>query len=79
MTDDGAGTPGLEQLLTPNSPSGSGESGIHAEDQACRAPRITAELNDGAPAGERVNHKRVAWVMGEHGIAGHRRRRVRTT
>ena len=26
-------------------------------------PRITAELNDNTPAGERVNHKRVARVM----------------
>ena len=44
------------------------------------APRITAELNDGAPAAARVNHKRVARVMREHGIAGLRlRRRVRTT
>ncbi|MFC4945658.1 IS3 family transposase, partial [Pseudonocardia sp. GCM10023141] len=44
------------------------------------APRATAELNDGVPPGERVNHKRVARVMREHGIAGYRRRRrVRTT
>ena len=43
-------------------------------------PRITAELNDGAAAGARVNHKRVARVMREHNIAGLRlRRRVRTT
>jgi hypothetical protein len=43
-------------------------------------PRITAELNDGVPTGERVNRKRVARVMAEHGIAGIRlRRRVRTT
>jgi hypothetical protein len=26
------------------------------------APRITAELNDGAPPGARINHKRVARV-----------------
>lgn len=53
---------------------------IHAEDKTCGAPRITAELNDGAPAGERVNHKRVARVMREHGIRGYtKRRRVRTT
>ena len=54
--------------------------GVHAEDKTCGAPRITAELNDGAPAGQRVNHKRVARVMREHGIVGYRkRRRVRTT
>ncbi|MBD7982941.1 IS3 family transposase, partial [Oerskovia sp. Sa2CUA9] len=52
----------------------------HAKDKACGAPRITAELNDGAPPAERVNHKRVARVMREHVIAGIRlRRRVRTT
>jgi len=38
------------------------------------APRVTAELNDGAPAGERVNHKRVARVMRVAGIEGYRRR-----
>ena len=53
---------------------------VHDEDNTCGAPRITAELNDGVPADKRVNHKRVARVMREHGIAGYRRRRkVRTT
>ena len=53
---------------------------VHAQDRACGAPRITVELNDGLPAEERVNHKRVARVMREHHIAGIRlRRRVRTT
>jgi cell volume regulation protein A len=53
---------------------------VHAEDKAYGAPRVTAELNDGAPPGERVNHKRVARVMRVHAIAGIRlRRRVRTT
>jgi transposase InsO family protein len=53
---------------------------VHATDRAYGAPRVTAELNDGVPAGERVNHKRVARVMAEHRIAGIRlRRRVRTT
>jgi transposase InsO family protein len=53
---------------------------IHDQDRALGAPRITAELNDGAQAGERVNHKRVARVMRGHAIAGLRlRRRVRTT
>jgi transposase InsO family protein len=53
---------------------------VHNEDGTQGAPRITAELNDGVPADQRVNHKRVARVMREHGIAGYRRRRrVRTT
>jgi transposase InsO family protein len=56
---------------------------VHAEHRSNRAygaPRVTAELNDGAPAEERVNHKRVARVMAETKIAGIRlRRRVRTT
>ena len=53
---------------------------VHAGDNTYGAPRITAELNDGAAAVERVNHKRVARVMRTAGIAGYRRRRrVRTT
>jgi transposase InsO family protein len=53
---------------------------VHGQDNTVGAPRITAELNDGAGAGERVNHKRVARVMREHDIRGYqRRRRVRTT
>ncbi len=53
---------------------------MHDEDNTYGAPRITAELNDGAPEGERVNHKRVARVMRSAGIAGYRRRRrVKTT
>ncbi|BBY59332.1 hypothetical protein MSAR_24680 [Mycolicibacterium sarraceniae] len=53
---------------------------VHDEDNTYGAPRITAELNDGVPDGERVNHKRVARVMRSHGIAGYqRRRRVKTT
>jgi transposase InsO family protein len=53
---------------------------VHQDDKAYGAPRITAELNDGAPPQKRVNHKRVARVMAEHGIAGIKlRRRVRTT
>jgi len=53
---------------------------VHAEDSTYGAPRITAELNDGAPETERVNHKRVARVMRTAGIAGYRRRRrVKTT
>ncbi|MCK6091936.1 MAG: IS3 family transposase [Kocuria rhizophila] len=53
---------------------------VHAEDNTQGAPRITAELNDSAPAGERVNHKRVARVMRLQGIRGYvKKRRVRTT
>ena len=53
---------------------------IHSQDRTLGAPRMTAELNDGVAAEQRVNHKRVARVMGEHAIAGLRlRRRVRTT
>jgi transposase InsO family protein len=53
---------------------------VHDDDNTCGVPRITAELNDNTPDGERVNHKRVARVMRENGIAGYRRRRrVRTT
>jgi transposase InsO family protein len=55
---------------------------VHDADNAYGAPRITAELNDGTIVGDpgRVNHKRVARVMGERGIAGLRlRRKVRTT
>lgn len=49
-------------------------------DPAYGVPRITADLNDGVSAGERVNHKRVARVMRQHGLAGIRlRRRVKTT
>jgi transposase InsO family protein len=53
---------------------------VHDEDNTYGSPRITAELNDGVPDAERVNHKRVARVMRTHGIVGYRRRRrVKTT
>ena len=53
---------------------------IHAEDNTCGAPRITAELNDGLEGAEQGNHKRVARVMRENSIAGYvKKRRVRTT
>lgn len=53
---------------------------VHTTDATYGAPRITAELNDGVPEAERVNHKRVARVMRGAGIAGYRRkRRVKTT
>jgi len=53
---------------------------VHAQDRAYDALRVTAGLNDGTPADEGVNHKRVARVMRQHGLAVTRlRRRVRTT
>ncbi len=53
---------------------------VHAEDNTQGAPRITAEVNDGVPPGERVNHKRVARVMRVAGIRGYvKKRKVRTT
>ncbi|WP_096867526.1 IS3 family transposase [Mycolicibacter icosiumassiliensis] len=53
---------------------------VNGEDNPYGEPGITAELNDGAPDGERVNHKRVARVMRGAGIVGYRRRRrVKTT
>jgi len=53
---------------------------VHEADNTYGAPRITAELNDGVPEEQRVNHKRVARVMRRAGIAGYRRRRrVKTT
>jgi transposase InsO family protein len=53
---------------------------IHQADNTVGAPRVTAELNDGAPAQERVNHKRVARVMRAAKIAGYvKKRRVQTT
>ncbi|KYK07724.1 integrase [Micrococcus sp. CH7] len=49
-------------------------------DRALGAPRITADLNEGVAESERVNHKRVARVMRQHGLAGIRlRKRVKTT
>src|SRR4051794_8578416 len=51
---------------------------VHAEHRSNRAygaPRVTAELNDGAPPEQRVNHKRVARVMAEAKITGIRLRR----
>jgi transposase InsO family protein len=53
---------------------------IHGADNTVGAPRVTAELNDGVPDGERVNHKRVARIMRGNGIAGYvKKRRLRTT
>ncbi len=53
---------------------------VHDQDNTCGRPRITAELNDGAPADRRINHKRIGRVMRENNIEGLRlRRRHRTT
>lgn len=53
---------------------------VHVKDKACGRPRITAELNDGTPADQRINHKRIGRVMRENGIEGLRlRRKHRTT
>ncbi|EYR61792.1 transposase, partial [Actinotalea ferrariae CF5-4] len=41
---------------------------IHQADNTVGAPRVTAELNDGVAAEQRVNHKRVARVMRAAGI-----------
>lgn len=53
---------------------------VQGGDRAYWAPWITAELNGGVTAAERVNHKKVARVMHEHDLAGIRlRRRVKIT
>lgn len=62
-----------ERIRTLQDPKQSG-------DPAYGAPRITADLNDGAHEDAHINHKKVARVMREHDLAGIRlRRRVRTT
>ena len=53
---------------------------VQKDDPAYGAPRVTAELNDGAQPEERVNRKRVALVMREKNLPGLvLRRRMRTT
>jgi transposase InsO family protein len=53
---------------------------VHEQDNTMGAPRITAELNDGAGEADRVNQKRVARVMRQEQIRGYqRKRRVCTT
>jgi transposase InsO family protein len=53
---------------------------VHDGDKTCGRPRITAELNDGLPANQRINHKRIGRIMRENNIAGLRlRRKHRTT
>ncbi len=53
---------------------------VHEADNTCGRPRITAEINDGKPADQRINHKRIGRVMRANGIQGLRlRRKHRTT
>ncbi|POY04030.1 hypothetical protein C3469_11910 [Mycobacterium kansasii] len=53
---------------------------VHDADNICGRPRITAEINDGKPADQRINHKRIGRVMRENAIQGLRlRRKHRTT
>jgi transposase InsO family protein len=53
---------------------------VHDADNTYGAPRIAAELNNGVPDDDRVNHKRDARVMRAAWIAGYRRRRrMKTT
>ncbi len=75
-----AGAPGRARRAAADTALAERIRAAHAEDKTCGAPRITAELNHGQPVEQRVNHKRVARVMREHGIRGYaKRRRVRTT
>ena len=75
-----AGAPGRARRAAGDQDLAERIRAVHATDVTYGAPRVTAELNDGAPAGGRVNHKRVARVMRAHHLAGVRlRRRVRTT
>ena len=43
---------------------------IHKVDNTYGRPRITAEINHGQPAGQRINHKRIGRVMCENNIEG---------
>ncbi|PBI91170.1 IS2 transposase TnpB [Rhodococcus erythropolis] len=53
---------------------------VHTVDNTYGRPRITAEINHGQPACQRVNHKRIARIMRENNIEGLRlRRKHRTT
>jgi len=75
-----AGAPGRARRAAGDQDLAERIRAVHATDVTYGAPRVTAELNDGAPAGGRINHKRVARVMRTHHLTGVRlRRRVRTT
>ena len=75
-----AGAPAREERARADAQLAERIRAVHTQDNTQGAPRITAELNDNAPDGERVNHKRVARVMRLEGIRGYvKKRRVRTT
>ncbi len=75
-----AGAPAREQRAAADAELEARIREVHQADNTVGAPRITAELNDGVPTEERVNHKRVARVMRTAGIAGYvKKRRVKTT
>jgi transposase InsO family protein len=75
-----AGTPARERRAAADAELEARIRKVHQADNTVGAPRVTAALNDGAPAEQRVNHKRVARVMRTAGIAGYvKKRRVRTT
>lgn len=75
-----AGAPAREERARADAQLAERIRAVHTQDDTQGAPRITAELNDSTPAGERVNHKRVARVMRLEGIRGYvKKRRVRTT
>lgn len=73
-----AGAPGRAERAAADEALADRIRAVHDADNTYGAPRITAELNDGVPGTQRVNHKRVARVMRSTGIAGYRCR-VRTT
>lgn len=53
---------------------------VHDGDSTYGRPRITAEINHGQPADQRINHKRIAQIMRANNIEGLRlRRKHRTT
>ena len=53
---------------------------VHTVDNTYGRPRITAEINHGQPADQRINHKRIARIMRANNIEGLRlRRKHRTT
>ncbi len=67
-----AGAPASEARAAADAQLAERIRAVHQDDNTVDAPRVTAELNDGARAGERVNHKRVARVMRGAGIVGYR-------
>ena len=75
-----AGKPAREKRAAADAELADRIRDVHQADNTMGAPRVTAELNDGKPASEHVNHKRVARVMRLERIRGYmKKRRVRTT